>query len=51
MFRATGTGAIGCDAGPHASNHVYSALSVDIIVQQAESLISTRKRSFGQGFP
>lgn len=42
---------IGCDTGPRASNHVYSALSVDIIVQHAESLISTRKRSFGHGLP
>ena len=49
--RATGTGVIGCETGPCASNHVYSALSVEMIVQQAESLISTRNRSFGHGLP
>ena len=51
ICRATGTGVIGCVTGPRASNHVYSALSVDIIVQHAESLISTRKRSFGHNLP
>jgi len=48
---ATGTGVIGCDTGPLPSNHVYSALSVDMIVQHAESFISTRKRSFGHNLP
>ena len=48
---ATGTGVIGCETGPAPSNHVYSALSVDMIVQHAESLISTRNRSFGHGLP
>ena len=51
MCLATGTGVIGCDTGPRASNHVYSALSVEMMVQQAESLMSTRKRSFGHGLP
>lgn len=51
ICRATGTGVIGCDTGPRASNHVYSALSVEIIVQHAESLISTRNLSFGHGLP
>jgi hypothetical protein len=44
-------GVIGCDTGPLASNQVYSALSVDMIVQHAESLISTRKRSFIDDLP
>lgn len=51
ICRATGTGVMGCETGPRASNQVYSALSVDMIVQHAESLISTRYRSFGHGLP
>ena len=48
---ATGTGVTGFSTGSRASNQVYSALSVDMIVQQAESLISTRRRSFPHTLP
>lgn len=46
-----GIGVIGWKTGPRASNQVYSALSVDMIVQQAESLISIRARRSARPLP
>ena len=48
---AIGTGVIGWETGPCASYQLYSALSVEIIVQQAESLTSIRKDSLGHALP